>query len=121
MVLGMAKRVNLNNMNEDTFFVKSDTKYHAVKKSEISWIFSEGNFCTIQTANLEEYTIRISLDKIKDSLNSDAFVQTHRSYIININSIKVYDPLGKVLINQQEIPVSRTYRKAFEEKLFFLR
>lgn len=41
-----------------------------------------------------------------------SFVQTHRSYIANLNYVKSAENKGLILFNDEFIPVSRSYKKA---------
>lgn len=67
------------------------------------------------------YDTYISLSDVRSKLNPNIFVQVHRSYIININYICSILK-NKVCIRgyNHPIPVSNTYRKDFEKKVFLL-
>lgn len=110
-----------DNNNKDTIFVKHENKFYPIKKRDINWIYAKGDFCRINTNGVPtEFTLRTSLTKIKVGLCREMFFQPHRNYIINLNKIELYDPIGAVQINNQEIPVSKKYKKDLEEKLNFL-
>ncbi|NDO18525.1 response regulator transcription factor [Lachnospiraceae bacterium MD329] len=77
------------------------------------------NTC-IQTKN-KVYDTYISLSDFSNKLNPNIFVQIHRSYIININYISSISK-NEVHIRgySHSIPISNTYRKNFERKVFLL-
>ena len=54
------------------------------------------------------------IGKVAAILEGMPFYQVHRSYIVNLNYIYRYDSSGfVVMINKNEIPVSRNYRDSF--------
>ena len=56
----------------------------------------------------------------RQSLHCQTFVQINKKDLINTCKIKMYDPLGVVLIGAQEFSVSRRFKKALENSLQFL-
>lgn len=111
----------LNVSYNDSFFVKIKQQFHRVRTKEIDWIQIQGKYSTFYTVSFPSgFSLRVSSPKIKEYLNPENFVQIHRNYIVNIAKIKIYDPSGKVVIDNQELPVSKSYRKILEDKLNFL-
>jgi len=104
----------------DIFFIKSDSKYYPLALNDISWISASGNYCTIHTDTAQTYELRISLAKIKPYLSGGTFVQINKKDLINTCNIKMYDPLGVVLVGTQEFSVSRRFKKTLENSLQFL-
>ena len=62
------------------------------------------NFYTENTNTSEQ-----SISSLVEMLPKDAFVRTHRSYIIAINKIDSYDTEA-IQIEKVEIPIGRLYR-----------
>jgi len=108
---------NKDDLNNDVFFIKSTAKYYAIRISDINWVYAKGNYCQFNLEGEKEYTVRTSLIQVQDYFNADELVQTHRNYLINYTKVEMYDPLGFILINQQQLPVSKKYKNNFEEKL----
>ena len=67
------------------------------------------------------YDTYMSLSELGNKLNPNVFVQVPRSYIININYIYSISK-NRVCIRgySHSIPISNTYRKNFERKVFLL-
>lgn len=60
------------------------------------------------------YSVRLSLKKAKEMLvEYPQFVQTHNSYIINLDHYNSQKGFYIVLKNQEELKLSRTYRDSF--------
>ena len=95
----------------DSFFVKSGHMLQRIKILDIHWIHSDGNYCTIVTAD-KKYAVKISLTKIKQRLPEDYFVQIHRSYVVQTGLIRNIDLTSlEVFIEDQGIPLGRTFKE----------
>ncbi|GGG60375.1 LytR/AlgR family response regulator transcription factor [Bizionia arctica] len=79
---------------------------------DIRFVVADGNYVNIHTTS-KKYTIRQSLLAIAESLPSDIFKQSHRSYIVNKIKVERITP-NSVIINGTEIPLSRSYAKHFK-------
>lgn len=76
---------------------------------EILYIESYGHYCTIH-AN-EEFEVKTSLAELYEGL-PDEFIQTHRSYIVNLEHVESIIKEGCLLSNNTVIPISRSsYKK----------
>ncbi|CAM1364087.1 LytR/AlgR family response regulator transcription factor [Tenacibaculum xiamenense] len=94
---------------QDRIILKN--KVH-VLLDELIFIKSEDHYLALNTSGKKEF-IRGNISKIIKELPPN-FVRCHRSYIVNINSIKQYNKESLLLINKAIIPVSRSYKKQFE-------
>ncbi|MFK7948402.1 MAG: LytR/AlgR family response regulator transcription factor [Saprospiraceae bacterium] len=90
---------------------------HRVKEQEILYIKSDHIYVNIYLANREKITIRKSLQDILDIIKSQLFFQCHRSYIVNTLHVNGWNKSNVVLVNGEQIPVSRTKRKDLEDLL----
>ena len=103
-----------------SFFVKSGHMLHKVKFSEIQWIHSDGNYCTIHTKD-RKYAVKISLTKIKQRLPLGLFAQIHRSYIVQIELISNIDLTTlEVYLEDEALPLGRTYKEDLIKQLNLL-
>lgn len=60
-----------------------------------------------------------NISKYKPIVEEHAFIQVHRSYIINIDYIKRYESIGNIIMkNGKTIPLSRNFKDDFL-KLFY--
>ena len=101
--------------NEDAVFINVDKTLHKIDLAKIIYVQSDRNYVTVVTENISLSFID-SLKKWNEYLTDDRFLQTHKSFIINLNYIeKVTGNL--VYINKQKIPVGRTFKDALFEKI----
>jgi len=71
---------------------------------EINYIESDGNYLLFHTDN-KIYKTRSTIKKILEDLSENAFVQTHRAYIVNRNKIVKFSSKN-IMIGETAIPVS---------------
>ena len=101
--------------NEDAVFINVDKTLHKIDLIKIIYVQSDRNYVTVVTENISLSFID-SLKKWNEYLTDDRFLQTHKSFIINLNYIeKVTGNL--VYINKQKIPVGRTFKDALFKKI----
>ena len=51
-----------------------------------------------------------TLKKVMDKIEASAFIQAHRSYVINLNKVTKYET-DKITVGSTELPLSRSYKK----------
>lgn len=95
--------------------VKSKGDLVDIPMSEILYVQSIANYVKIFTRK-NSYLLHITTREIEKKLNQNNFTRIHKSYIINLNYLKKVEPL-KVLIENTELPVGKTYVKFLGEKL----
>lgn len=101
--------------NEDAVFINVDKTLHKIDLAKIIYVQSDRNYVTVVTENISLSFID-SLKKWNEYLTDDRFLQTHKSFIINLNYIeKITGNL--VYINKQKIPVGRTFKDALFKKI----
>jgi len=111
------KRDTIKVQNQKSLFVRSNGQVVPIKSDELKYIKSEGNYCFI---NLIDRTvvIRASISKALELINISNLRQVHRKFAVNMDHIKeirVGDNL--VIIDQDEVPIGRKYKKELLEKL----
>ncbi len=94
-------------VEKDHIILKDKTKVYI---SELVYIKADDHYLKLYMNNDKEYFVRGKLSQIKNELPSN-FKQCHRSYIVNINFIKQTNKDYILLINKEEIPLSRTYKR----------
>ena len=105
----------------DRIVVKARGRARLLKTSEIDWIGADGNYACIHTGH-EEHLVRETMTALEGRLDSSHFVRIHRSTIVNLDRIKEIQPWFKgelvvILAGGEELPLSRKYRKALQERL----
>jgi len=122
-LLGIVDRIFPNEPNDtvrysyDGIFVKANKKYKKVKFSEINYVKAEGNYCSIFTDD-GRTTIRNSLKRFFDRMPKAMFLRTHRSYIVNVSSIKSVEfSSNKIFLDNTELPIGRNYKSDIKKSL----
>ena len=105
-----------NPKEEERFlFVKENNNTLKVALNDILYIESNGNYITIHTPKQKILT-RNSLEWVEEQLPEHKFMRVHRSFIINTKCIQTIKSKS-VLINNIEIPISRTNAAKVSEYL----
>jgi len=89
--------------------LKDKTKVYI---SDLMYVKSDDHYLEVVTQNDKKRTVRGMLSQIKEELPPN-FIQCHRSYIVNSNFIKQINSTSLVLINKEQIPLSRSYKNKF--------
>lgn len=94
---------------EEFLFVKSDKQMKKIFLKDILFIEGLENYICIYTVS-DKTLVHSTMKNIYSSLPESDFIQTHRSFIVNINRVSLIE--GNILnIEGHEIPVARNYRE----------
>ena len=74
------------------------------------FIQSEHVYVKVFRKGVEYILHRSTLKDILSKLPQDQFIQTHRSFVVNLKKIKSWDS-NSIYIDQYEIPMSRSKKK----------
>lgn len=103
-------------MNKPLFF-RVDGKMISIKPCSIKYMESIGNYIYIYTTN-DKLSIRSSIKKMIDLLDSPYFLQVQRAYIVNINFISELVINSNLLkVEDVTIPIGRRFKKATLDRL----
>lgn len=101
-----------------SIFCKKGNIYIKMDTDDICFAVAEGDYVSLILKNKETILLRTSLTKMEESINSDSFFRTHRSWLININEVDILDFKGEwAQIASVKIPISRTRRSDFFKKI----
>ena len=100
----------------DRVVVKSDGKIQFVPVKDVLWAESDANYIKIHTTN-DTLVMRETMSNLSQRLDPSLFLRSHRSVIVNVNSIKEIKPwfndeLVIILNNGTQLPVGRSFRKS---------
>jgi Response regulator of the LytR/AlgR family len=99
----------------DYFFVKANQKLEKIFFKDILYVEGIENYVAIQTISGKVIT-HSTLKLILENLPEQLFIQTHKSFIINVE--KVLNIEGNMLgIDKYKIPISRTYKEKVLEAI----
>lgn len=94
--------------------VKADYKVSLVRIADIVYLESEGEYVRLHLADGSAITTLFRLKNMEAALPSEQFMRVHRSYIVNLRSIKAYVK-GRVFLNDTEyVPIGENYKEAFQ-------
>lgn len=94
----------------DSFFIKKKFRYDKVKVEDILFAEAQRNYTLIKT-KVETYLLSLTLKTVINRLTYPYFVQSHRSYLLNLKHITGFEG-NRVFIDDNEIPVGKNYRQA---------
>jgi two-component system, LytTR family, response regulator len=97
--------------------VRSDKSFFLLDREEIQWIEGNGQM-TLLHCGENHYSVRARIQFIERELEPQQFVRIHRSYIVNLNSIREIKPRSDrgydvILQDGTELSWSRHYKNKF--------
>ncbi len=92
-------------------FVRSEYKTMAIDIEDIIFIESRSEYVRIFLEDKKPIMTLGSLKSYQETLPSDLFLRVHRSFIVNISSIKCIERKHIILTNEMNIPVGKLYEK----------
>ena len=110
-------RVKKELLINDSIFVKDDLTYRKIPLREICYVEAFKNYLELQLGS-GRHVMRSTMKDFLDVLPQDHFIQTHRSFVINLE--KVTEIGGNFLVvNDTKIPVSRSQKDEVLARLNF--
>jgi DNA-binding LytR/AlgR family response regulator len=107
---------NKKNPENDSFiFVKTEYRFERIDIDDILYIEGMKDYLRIICTGKKVMTLQ-SFAKIEESLPDKKFCRVHKSYIVAIDKIKSVER-GVIIIADQRIPVSNTYKDIFFSKI----
>jgi two-component system, LytTR family, response regulator LytT len=100
---------------DDSIFVKKDHLLIKIRFDELQWIMAERNYLELHCDG-KQHLIRSTLQDFLDKLPSTMFFQVHRSFAINLKHLTAIEHT-LVRIENQEIPLGRSFAEPLKEKL----
>lgn len=100
---------------KDHFFVKVDYKWLKIRYEDILYIEGMREYVNIQTHE-RRHIVYQSMKYLEGLLAERSFARTHKSYIVALNKIEsLYG--NTLVIGKQEIPIGKSYKQAFLERI----
>lgn len=101
--------------NRDYLFIKSEYRIIRINFKDIKYIESKREYVKIFLEGSEPITTLMSIKKLEETLPGNMFMRVHRSFIVNLNKIKVVERNRIVFDNKVYIPISENYGEKFQE------
>ncbi|MFL5741172.1 MAG: LytR/AlgR family response regulator transcription factor [Flavisolibacter sp.] len=105
----------LSDQSRPFLYFRVDRKMVKVFLEDILLIESLKDYIKVTTVN-KVIVAKQSISALEEILPKDAFIRTHRSYIIAINKIDSYNT-DMIDIGKREIPIGRLFRHEVNRKL----
>jgi two-component system, LytTR family, response regulator LytT len=99
----------------DHLFVKSEYKLMRIALADIKYIESMHEYVRIHLVSDKPVMTLVSLKSIEEQLPSGKFMRVHRSFIVNLDMVKVVERNRIVFDNSVYIPVSDQYKDVFQQ------
>ena len=116
-----------NVFEEDRISVWAGNRMVVLHFQDIHYFTSSENRKTILKTTDNSFEVKATLKQIETILDTNKFLRTHKSYIINLEKIKEIIPwfnstyLVKFIgENEESVPLSRHYIKSFRKSVGFL-
>jgi two-component system, LytTR family, response regulator len=111
-------RHKLENIDNDTIFIKKGNVIVKVNKSDILWIEGLGDYVTLNTQK-EKFVVHSTMHAIEQKFASGDFIRVHRSFIIRIDKINNIED-NCISYFDKFIPIGKTYKESVYKRLNML-
>lgn len=92
-------------------YLKKNREFIKIFPENIIYIQSDKNYCDIYTKDAY-YIHKTSLKKMLQILPEELFIKVHKSFVVNVSSIKSINPSNNTIkIKNIEIPLGRNFKK----------
>ena len=104
--------------DRQAFFVKVDGKMQKVDVADIRYVEGMKDYVLLHLASEPQALVtHITMKSVEDQLPAGRFMRVHRSFIVALDKIDTVTRDGDILIAGRLIPVTDTYRPAFDTYL----
>lgn len=101
----------------DSIFVKSDYKLVQIDLKKILYVEGLKDYVKIYTEDAPKPILSLmSMKAMEEHLPSARFMRVHRSFIVQKDKIRIIDR-GRIVFDKTYIPVSDSYKQAFQNFL----
>jgi len=101
-------------MNKESLFVKSEYKLIRIQLADIKYIESANEYIQIHLDTDKPITTLVRLKTIEGELPKDKFMRVHRSFIVNLDKVKVIDR-NRIVFDKVYIPVGDQFKDEFQK------
>lgn len=98
----------------ECLFVKSEYKLVRIMLADIKYIESANEYIQIHLINEQPVTTLIRLKTIEEQLPKNKFMRVHRSFIVNLDRVKVIERNRIIFDQKVHIPIGDQYKDAFQ-------
>ena len=104
-------------VNNDFLFIRSESRIRRINFSEIHYIEGLKDYVKIWLKDERKPVLSLStLKALESRLPGDRFMRVHRSFIVNLETVKVIER-GRIVFGEVRIPVTEQYNENFRKFL----
>lgn len=104
-------------VSNDFLFIKSESRIRRINFSEIHYIEGLKDYVKIWLKEEKKPVLSLStLKALESRLPSDRFMRVHRSFIVNLETVRVIER-GRIVFGEVRIPVTEQYIENFRRFL----
>ncbi len=115
LIKAIEKAQSFAEETKDYLFVKSIGILYKISYSDVLYVKGAVDYIEIFTKN-KKYLVNSSLNNIETILPQERFVRIHRSHIVSIDYVSKIEK-SHVIINNEELKISDTYKSILLEKI----
>jgi two-component system response regulator LytT len=101
---------------EETISLRANRKNHLVSPSDILYVEGLKDYVKVHLETGKPLIVKETLSGMEKLLAPFQFIRVHKSYLISIQKISSFESTS-LQIAGQEIPVGRSFRKSFLERM----
>lgn len=110
---------NSDNLFSDFMTVPFNKGHHIIRFDEILFLRSESSYTLIYLESGKKILSSRTLKSYDTALPAHLFMRIHRSYIIPMKRVQtIYNNPSAVLINNEQLPVSKNYKPLLKTYFF---
>lgn len=110
-----ANTLHVVNAQEGSIFVKSEYKVVRLELNDILYIEGLKDYIKIYTHSTPRAILSLSsMHAIEAALPSDTFLRVHRSYVVNMSRVNLFEK-GQIVFGEKHIPISDSYKDIVQE------
>jgi two-component system LytT family response regulator len=104
---------------QTAFYPYVKGKFKRVMFNDVMYIVAQRNYSEIVTVHQKKICVYATLGCIEEKLPSAMFCRIHRSYIVSLSKIEEFDHCS-VLVNNEELPMSKLYFEQLSNRLLII-
>lgn len=99
---------------DDCIFIKSDYRVQRIAIDDILYVEAMSEYLRLHLKDQSRpVTVLLSMKKMEERLPVSTFMRIHRSYIINIKTIREVNKTRVTLCTEESLPIGDNYKEAF--------
>lgn len=95
--------------------LKSEGRTYKINQNSILYLKAFDNYCYVYTTT-KSHLVPHTLKHMSEQLDKNSFIQTHRSYWVNLNHVEAIEN-NKLFLKTEPIPISISQKNSVMKKL----